>query len=332
MKTIQSLVLTAIALATSACASSAVKQQPAAASSEAQPTYWTLVASSTEARQPATPTEPPPLQTESPATHLSSGDGDRDGHAHVAVTGRNSQAARNGSSAQASIDSAHPTATIAQAEQDAEDLYGTPPVSDPWEGFNRKMHGFNNVLDRLVLRPVAAGYEKAIPDYVQSGVSRFFTNLSLPATALNQAMQGRPAHAGQSLGRFLVNSTVGIAGVFDPATRFGIPRRDGEDFGQTLATWGWRDSRYFVMPGLGPRTVRDAVAFVGDEQMALTARIDSSSVTDKLLIMQMVDGRARLLPLDQARKDAMDDYTFVREVWAQRRNRQIEQDLRSNRD
>ncbi|HDL6741999.1 TPA: MlaA family lipoprotein [Yersinia enterocolitica] len=230
------------------------------------------------------------------------------------------------------IDSAHPTATITQAEQDAEDLYGTPPVSDPWEGFNRKMHGFNNVLDRLVLRPVAAGYEKAIPDSVQSGVSRFFTNLGLPATALNQAMQGRPAHAGQSLGRFLVNSTVGIAGVFDPATHFGIPRRDGEDFGQTLATWGWRDSRYLVMPGLGPRTVRDAVAFVGDEQMALIARIDSSSVTDKLLIMQMVDGRARLLPLDQARKDAMDDYTFVREVWAQRRNRQIEQDLRSNRD
>ncbi|HEI6885742.1 TPA: VacJ family lipoprotein [Yersinia enterocolitica] len=332
MKTIQSLVLTAIALATSACASNAVKQQPAAASSEAQPTYWALVASSTEARQPATPTEPLPLQTESPAAHLSSRDGDRDGHAHVAVAGHNSQAARNGSSAQASIDSAHPTATITQAEQDAEDLYGTPPVSDPWEGFNRKMHGFNNVLDRLVLRPVAAGYEKAIPDSVQSGVSRFFTNLGLPATALNQAMQGRPAHAGQSLGRFLVNSTVGIAGVFDPATHFDIPRRDGEDFGQTLATWGWRDSRYLVMPGLGPRTVRDAVAFVGDEQMALIARIDSSSVTDKLLIMQMVDGRARLLPLDQARKDAMDDYTFVREVWAQRRNRQIEQDLRSNRD
>jgi len=78
--------------------------------------------------------------------------------------------------------------------------------------------------------------------------------------------------------------------------------------------------------------VRDGIAFVGDEQMSLAARIDNSSVTDKLLIMQMVDGRARLLPFDQARKDAMDDYSFVRDVWAQRRNRQIEQDLRSNRD
>ena len=290
MKTIQSLVLTAIVLATSACAGNAVKQQPAAASSEAQPASRALVA------------------------------------------GSNSQAAHHDPSVNASIDGAHPAATMTQAEQDAVDLYGTPPVRDPWEGFNRKMHGFNNMLDRFVLRPVAASYDKVIPDPVQSGVSSFFTNLRLPATALNQAMQGRPAHAGQSLGRFLVNSTVGIAGVFDPATRFGIPRRDGEDFGQTLAAWGWRDSRYLVMPVLGPRTVRDGIAFVGDEQMSLAARIDNSSVTDKLLIMQMVDGRARLLPFDQARKDAMDDYSFVRDVWAQRRNRQIEQGLRSNRD
>ena len=289
MKTIQSHVLTAIVLATSACASNAVKQQPAA-SSEAQPASRTLAA------------------------------------------GSNSQAVHHAPFVNASIDGAHPAATMTQAEQDAVDLYGTPPVRDPWEGFNRKMHGFNNMLDRFVLRPVAASYDKVIPDPVQSGVSSFFTNLRLPATALNQAMQGRPAHAGQSLGRFLVNSTVGIAGAFDPATHFGIPRRDGEDFGQTLAAWGWRDSHYLVMPVLGPRTVRDGIALVGDEQMSLAARIDNSSVTDKLLIMQMVDGRARLLPFDQARKDAMDDYSFVRDVWAQRRNRQIEQDLRSNRD
>ncbi|WP_449447795.1 MlaA family lipoprotein [Thermomonas brevis] len=243
----------------------------------------------------------------------------------------NSQVGRNELSAQASIDSAHPIVTMKQTEQDAEDLYGSS-VCDPWEGFNRKMHRFNNVLDRFALRPVAAGYDKVIPNPVKSGASRLFTHLRLPGTALNQVLQGRPAHAGQSLGRFLVNSTAGIAGVFDPATRFGIPRHDGGDFGQTLATWGWRDSRYLVLPVLGPRTVRDAVAFVGDEQMSLTARSDNSSVTDKLLIMQMMDGRARLLPLDQARKDAVDDYTFVRDVWAQRRNHQIEQVLRSNHD
>lgn len=249
----------------------------------------------------------------------------------VSVTGIDPRDIHADTPVNALIDGTHPSGTP-QVEQDAEELYGTPPVRDPWEGFNRRMHGFNNVLDRFVLRPVALGYDKVVPDPVQSGVSRFFTNLRLPATAINQALQGRPAHAGQSLGRFLLNSTLGLAGVFDPATHFGVPRRDGEDFGQTLATWGWHDSRYLVMPLLGPRTVRDTVAIVGDEPMSPIGRIDNAGVTDKLLIMQMVDGRARLLPMDQARKDAIDDYAFVRDAWAQRRNRQIAQDLPGNRD
>lgn len=216
--------------------------------------------------------------------------------------------------------------TPASLEQDGDALYGTAPVPDPWERFNRRMHAFNNALDRLAIRPAAVGYDRIAPDPVQAGVSRFFTNLRLPATAINQALQGRPAHAGQSLGRFLVNSTVGIAGVFDPATHFGVSRRDGEDFGQTLATWGWRDSRYLVMPLLGPRTLRDTVAMVGDGRMSPIGQIDNSGVADTLLVMQMLDGRARLLPMDQARKDAIDDYAFVRDAWAQRRNRMIEQD------
>jgi len=281
MKSIQSLMLMAIVIASGAKAEDVVGQEPAAASQGAQ--------SVAPGRIGAAP----------PASDLIEDAGASD---------------------------------IPQVEQDVEELYGSPPVRDPWEGFNRRMHGFNNVLDRFVLRPVALGYDKVVPDPVQSGVTRFFSNLRLPATAINQALQGRPAHAGQSLGRFLLNSTVGLAGVFDPATHFGIPRRDGEDFGQTLATWGWHDSRYLVMPVLGPRTVRDTLAIVGDEPMSLTARIDNSGLTDKLLIMHMVDGRARLLPTDQARKDAIDDYAFVRDAWAQRRNRQIEQDLARNRD
>lgn len=219
-----------------------------------------------------------------------------------------------------------------QAEQDAEEPFARPSVDDPWEGFNRNMHGFNNVLDQLVFRPVAVGYEKAVPHPVQSGVTRFFANLRLPASAVNQVLQGRPAHAGQSLGRFVVNSTIGVAGVFDPATAFGMPKRHGEDFGQTLATWGWQDSRYLVMPFLGPRTVRDTIAIVGDQPLSPISQIDRSGVADKLLIMQMVDGRAQMLAMDQVRKDAFDDYAFVRDAWAQRRARQIEQDLDKRRD
>lgn len=324
MKIIQSVVLLAVVLGTSACASNAVKQQPAAtlsgvpstASNPSVPAADVAAGPTPLATQPTTDTAPvaPPADTRG-----STAMGTIAGTSPAAISARTAVLGVNVSEA------------TTQAEQDAEALYAKPAVRDPWEGFNRKMHGFNNMLDRFVLRPVAVGYDKVVPDPVQSGVSRFFGNLRLPATAVNQALQGRPVHAGQTLGRFVVNSTVGVAGVFDPATHIGVPKRDGEDFGQTLATWGWEESRYLVMPLLGPRTVRDTVAIVGDSALSPIGRIDKSSVADKLTIMQMVDGRAQMLPMDQVRKDALDDYTFVRDAWAQRRNRQIEQDLRSNR-
>lgn len=213
-------------------------------------------------------------------------------------------------------------------DQPGDTAFSSPPaVNDPWEGFNRKIHGFNGVLDRFVIRPVAVGYHNVVPDPMQAGVSRFFANLRLPMTAANQALQGRPAQAGQSIGRFALNSTVGIAGVFDPATRIGLPRYDGEDFGQTLGAWGWKDSRYLVVPLLGPRTVRDTVAIVGDQPLSPIGKIDSSSVADKLLLAQIVDGRAQMLAVDDIRKNSLDDYSFVRDAWTSRRNRQIEQDL-----
>ncbi len=227
---------------------------------------------------------------------------------------------------------ANTTEATLHAEMESDALSATPTVQDPWEGFNRKVHSFNSVVDRFIFRPVAVGYEKITPNPLQSGVSRFFSNLRLPATAVNQALQGRPADAGRSLGRFFVNSTAGIGGVFDPATHIGMPKPDGEDLGQTLATWGWRDSRYLVIPIMGPRTVRDALGGFGDQQLSLISRIDNSSVADKLQIMQMVDVRAQLLPTDQMRRDAFDDYTFVRDAWSQRRNQQIEQHLQSARE
>lgn len=315
MKTIQSLVLAAIVLGTSACASNAVKQAPAAGLSDAPSTSATLAASAVEA--------PPAAVTITPLS--------ADTNATTGTAADTTIASPVAASTQTTQTSANAPEAMTQAEQEAEALYATPAVRDPWEGFNRKMHSFNNVLDRFVLRPVAVGYDKITPDPVQSGVSRFFSNLRLPATAINQALQGRPGDAGQSLGRFVVNSTAGIGGVFDPAKRIGMPKPDGEDLGQTLATWGWRDSRYLVMPIMGPRTVRDALGGLGDQQLSVINQIDSSSVADKLQIMQMVDVRAQLLPTDQMRRDAIDDYTFVRDAWAQRRNRQIEQDLRGNR-
>lgn len=200
------------------------------------------------------------------------------------------------------------------------------PASDPWEGYNRKMYSVNSGIDKVVMRPVARAYDWVTPDPVQASVSKFFGNLREPVTAVNQALQLRPGPAVQSLGRFVVNSTVGLGGLFDPATRFGMAKEQ-EDFGQTLATWGWRDSRYVVMPLLGPRTVRDVVGMFGDQPLSPTGRIDSASVADKLTLLQMADARARILPLDGTRELALDEYAVVRDAWMNKRTQQIEKDL-----
>nr|WP_113865851.1 MlaA family lipoprotein [Brenneria salicis]NMN90779.1 phospholipid-binding lipoprotein MlaA [Brenneria salicis ATCC 15712 = DSM 30166]RBP63498.1 phospholipid-binding lipoprotein MlaA [Brenneria salicis ATCC 15712 = DSM 30166]RLM30929.1 hypothetical protein BHG07_07735 [Brenneria salicis ATCC 15712 = DSM 30166] len=198
---------------------------------------------------------------------------------------------------------------------------------DPWEGFNRRMHGVNNGIDKYVTRPLAITYEKITPESVQSSVTRFFKNLGEPTTAVNHTLQGRPGQGAQSLGRFVVNSTIGIGGLFDPASHIGLSRQSSEDFGQTLATWGWRDSRYLVMPLLGPRTVRDTVSMVGDQPLSPIGYVENSGVAYTLQVMKLVDGRARALPMDEAREQAEDEYVLVRDAWMQRRDRQIDQDL-----
>ena len=215
---------------------------------------------------------------------------------------------------------------------DAEPSDPQAPVDDPWEGFNRHVHGFNNTADQLVFRPLAVGYDTVAPAPVKAGVSRFFANLGMPATAVNQALQGRPRHAAQSLGRFAVNFTVGIGGVFDPATHFGVPQHAPQDFGQTLATWGWSESRYLVLPLFGPRTLRDTVAIVGDQPLSPLGQVQSSVAAAGLQMMEVVDGRARMLPLDKFRRDAFDDYLLVRDAWAQRRKQQIQQDAHNSQD
>ena len=288
MRAFRTLMFAAMVLATTACASNAIKDQAASPAVEMPSASATVAVSQ--------PNVPP-----APGTTVEAGDA-------AAAEDPN------------------------QAELDAEDIYAQKLVPDPWEGFNRKMHGFNNAADKFVLRPLAVGYKKITPEPVQAGVSRFFANLSMPVTVVNQALQGRPGDAARSLGRFAVNTTVGVVGVFDPASHFGMLSRDDEDFGQTLATWGWRDSRYLVLPLLGPRTVRDALGIVGDQPLSPIAQIQDSGVASGLQALEIVDVRTQLLPMDNFRRDALDDYLLVRDAWIQRRNHQIQQDLRSNRD
>ncbi len=214
------------------------------------------------------------------------------------------------------------------ATEDADTINGEEEDNDPWEGYNRRIHSFNNTFDKAIARPLAIAYEKVTPAPAQVSVTRFFGNLREPATAFNQALQGRPVNALRTLGRFVVNSTVGVAGLFDPATHFEM-QRDHEDFGQTLAVWGWHDSRYFVMPLLGPRTVRDTVGIFGDQPLSPIGHVDNSAVAYSLNVLQLTDARARLLPMDDTRRKALDEYIMVRDAWMQRRSYQIEKDLRS---
>ena len=206
---------------------------------------------------------------------------------------------------------------IAADAQRAPDLGG----ADPWEGFNRKMFVFNDTLDRALLRPVAKGYAKITPRLVRTGVSNFFGNLQQPITALNLLLQGHPGQAGSALGRFAMNATFGIGGLFDPATEAGIPRRS-RDFGQTFATWGWAESRYLVLPIFGPGTVRDGFGKGVNttvSPVSWLARREGAEVS----ILYGVDARASVLPFESFMQGAADPYLLVRDAYLQRRRCQI---------
>ncbi|HEY5971202.1 MAG TPA: VacJ family lipoprotein [Pseudoxanthomonas sp.] len=206
------------------------------------------------------------------------------------------------------------------------------PVSyDPWEKINRKTHAFNNVIDRTIAKPLAKGYVKVVPRPVRLGVSNFFNNLGQPLSAINSLLQGKPKQAAQATGRFLLNSTLGIGGIFDPASDANLPNKS-EDFGQTLGVWGWRRSRYVELPLFGPRTVRDTFGLVGDAPLSPIRQIDNDRTRIFLQGLQLVDVRAQLLSIDSLREGAVDEYALFRDSWLQRRNYQIGQDRKRTED
>ena len=138
---------------------------------------------------------------------------------------------------------------------------------DPLEKANRVVWSVNSTADKIIVKPVAKGYRAVAPRPVRQGISNFFANLAEPWSFVNNVLQGKPHRAAQNLGRFVVNSTIGIGGLFDPATRAGIPDNE-EDLGQTLAAWGVNGGPYLMLPFLGPSTLRDGigsgVAFYAD--------------------------------------------------------------------
>ncbi|PRY72011.1 phospholipid-binding lipoprotein MlaA [Halomonas ventosae] len=191
---------------------------------------------------------------------------------------------------------------------------------DPWEGFNRKVFAFNDVVDRYALKPAARGYRFITPDPVETGVGNFFSNLGEPRTVLNSLLQGKVRNASIATSRFLINTTVGVGGLWDVASRMEITGQE-EDFGQTLGTWGWEESRYLVLPLLGPSTVRDTGGLPVDMYAYPTTYVEDDEVRMGLTALRVIDARAGLL--DQEALIRGDRYSFIRDTWLQQRRFEV---------
>lgn len=192
---------------------------------------------------------------------------------------------------------------------------------DPWERYNRGMYRFNRGLDKVLFMPVAKGYNRFVPSVLRRGVSQFFDNLQEPVVMLNLLLQGKPKQAGASLGRFFLNTTVGLGGVLDPATHAEIPNHRA-DFGQTFAVWGWRESRYLILPLFGPATVRDTWGKGANTTVSpidWLARREGSEIS----LLYGVDARAGALSAEKLLEGAEDEYAMVRDVYLQYRRCQI---------
>ncbi len=194
--------------------------------------------------------------------------------------------------------------------------------ADPWEPVNRVVFEINTGVDKATLKPIARGYEKVVPRPVRTGVGNFMRNLETPASSVNNLLQGKPAAAISELLRFAVNTTWGIGGIFDVASRGGLEARP-EDFGQTAAVWGVPAGPYVMLPFRGPSTLRDALLMPVDWLMDPLYQYDDSSVRDKLVVLRIIDMRARLLPAEKFLDDSKDRYLTLRESYLQNREYEI---------
>ncbi len=199
------------------------------------------------------------------------------------------------------------------------DRHTTGP-KDPYESVNRKVFSFNDTLDEYALKPAAKAYNAVLPSPIRTGIHNFFGNFSDAWSAVNQLLQGKPADAGSMTLRVLTNSTIGIAGIFDPATSLGLERKS-EDLGQTLGVWGLEPGPYLVLPLFGSSDIRDGLALPADSYVS-PALLVSPKYWKELGIdaIGVIDTRAGLLGASQMLDElAFDRYTFMRDAYITRR-------------
>jgi len=187
---------------------------------------------------------------------------------------------------------------------------------DPLEGLNRKTHGFNDLTDRVILKPTAKFYEKASPLFVRKGIRNFFKNIDDINIFVNDMLQLKFRAATSDLGRFVINSSLGLGGLFDPATKMGLIKNE-EDFGQTLGYWGIGPGPYFVIPLLGPSTVRDSISLIVDTAFDPVLTLHEIRARNSLYALDKLHKRADLLSAENL--IIGDKYLFFRSAYLQSR-------------
>jgi phospholipid-binding lipoprotein MlaA len=201
-----------------------------------------------------------------------------------------------------------------------------PATNDPWEGFNRKVFGFNDAVDDAIFVPAAKAYRATTPKAGRRGIRRFLSNLGSPSTFVNDILQGEFGRAGKTLSRFAINSTIGAGGFADPAGKMGIEGHS-EDFGQTLAVWGVSSGPYLVLPLLGPSSPRDAfgsVAEIGLQPLTYVRTPPANYARLSLGATNLLSARENVLdPLAEIEAKSLDYYSSFRSFATQARAREI---------
>jgi len=194
---------------------------------------------------------------------------------------------------------------------------------DPLEPYNRAAYRFTTDFDNAFLKPIAKGYKYVTPEPVDRGITNFFNNIDDVTSAVNNLLQFKLSRFGSDVGRVVVNSTVGLLGFLDVATNMGLPSYK-EDFGQTLGYWGFGPGPYFVIPILGPSTIRDAIGLAGDIYVDPFFSVNKNEIYWGAVAVRLIDRRADLLKatdlLDEA---ALDPYSFTRDAYLQRRRAKV---------
>lgn len=200
---------------------------------------------------------------------------------------------------------------------------GSSDPQDPFEGFNRGVYQFNKTTDEYVFNPIGRGYNAITPGIVDEGVTNFFSNLTEIPRFANNLLQLKIGGAMITVSRFMINSTIGLAGFFDVASDGGLPKQQ-EDFGQTLGYWGLDSGPYLVLPFFGPSTIRDATGLVADTFLYPVTYLDNDTARAGLFALAYVDTKSDLLTTgDLVSEAALDEYDFVKSAYLEKRRNQV---------